>query len=90
MNHELHPEKVTVWYAICSTGIIGPYFFEDENDKTVTGERYRHMIQSFLIRQLDYLSLVDMWFQQDGATSHTANPTMKLLNKLFPDKVNQK
>ena len=28
-----------------------------------------------------------MWFQQDGATTHTANTTMKLLNKFFPDKV---
>ena len=85
----LHPEKVTVWSAICSTGIIGPYFFEDENDETVTvtGERYRHMIQNFLIPELDSLGLVDMWFQQDGATSHTANATMKLLNNLFPGKV---
>ena len=48
---------MTVWSAICSTGIIGLYFFEDENDKTVTvtGERYRHMIQNFLIHELDSL-----------------------------------
>ena len=45
------------------------------------------MIQNFLIPELDSLSLVDMWFQQGGATSHTANETMKLLNKLFPQKV---
>jgi len=25
----LHSSKVTVWWAICSFGIIGPYFFED-------------------------------------------------------------
>ena len=66
-----------------------PNVFEDENDETVTvtGERYRHMIQKFLIPELDSLGLVDMWFQQDGATSHTANTKIKLPNKLFPDKV---
>jgi len=26
----LHSSKVTVWCAISSLGIIGPYFFEDE------------------------------------------------------------
>ena len=67
--HELplHPEKVTMWSAICLTEIIGPYFFEDENDITiaVTGERYRRMIHNFLIPELDSLGLVDMYFQQD-------------------------
>jgi hypothetical protein len=29
----LHPERVTVWCAICSTDVIGPYFFEDEMGK---------------------------------------------------------
>ena len=54
------------------------YFFEDENDETVTvtGERYRHMIQNFLISELDSLGLVDMWFQQDGATSHITKATI--------------
>jgi len=36
-----------------------------------------------LIPELDFLGLVGMWFQQDGATSYIANATMKLLNKLF-------
>ena len=55
----LHPEKVTVWSAICSTGIIGPYFFEDENDETVTvtGVRYRHMIQNFLNTRIRFFGL---------------------------------
>ena len=51
----LHSKKVT-------TGIIEPYFFEDENDKTVstTGERYHPMIQNFLISELNSLGLVNM------------------------------
>jgi hypothetical protein len=41
----LHSSKVTVWSAVSSFGIIGPYFFEDEREKavTVTGSRYVHM-----------------------------------------------
>ena len=37
--------KVTVWCAISSFGIIGPYFFEDERERavTVTGPRYVHV-----------------------------------------------
>ena len=40
---ELHPLKCTVWCAITTNEIIGPYFFEDDdgNAVTVTGERYR-------------------------------------------------
>jgi hypothetical protein len=27
------------------------------------------------------------WFQQDGATAHTANNSMKLLNEIFGERV---
>lgn len=30
----------------------------------------------------------DMWSLQDGATSHTARGTVKLLNESLPDRVN--
>lgn len=44
----LHPIKYTVWYGVTSQGSIGPFFFEDEdgNSYTVTGERYRDMLQN--------------------------------------------
>lgn len=85
----LHSVKVTVWCAIWSGGIIGPYFFEDEkgNSVTVTGGRYRHMLEKYLIPKLDVLGLTNMWFQQDGATSHTARATMELLFQMFPGKL---
>ena len=85
----LHPEKVTVWCGIWSGGVIGPYFFEDGNGitVTVTGERYRQMIDTFLTPKMETLGLLNMWFQQDGATSHTANATMRLLHNLFPDQI---
>jgi len=73
----MHPEKVTVWCRLWAGGIIGPYFFKDDNGRNVTvnGERYRVMI--------DELDLVDVWFQQDGATCHTARETMAQLRATF-------
>jgi len=46
----LHSSKVTVWCAISSLEIIGPYFFEDERERavTVTGPHYVHMLENFL------------------------------------------
>ena len=37
----LHPQKVTVWCGFHAGGVIGPYFFVNENDRhfTVNGER---------------------------------------------------
>lgn len=89
MPKPLHPEKLTVWCGLWRHGIIGPYFFKDERGKTVTvnGERYRAMITEFVWPELDGMDLDDMWFQQDGATSHTANVTLELLQEKFPGRV---
>ncbi|GFV85971.1 hypothetical protein TNCV_203511 [Trichonephila clavipes] len=37
----LHPEKLTVWCALWSGGIIGPYFFKSDkgHNVTVNGDR---------------------------------------------------
>ncbi|GFW58547.1 transposable element Tc3 transposase [Trichonephila clavipes] len=59
----LHPEKLTVWCALWAGGIIGPYFFKnDEGHK-------------------------ELWFQQDGATCHTARTTIDLLKDTFGDRL---
>ncbi|GFW76798.1 DUF4817 domain-containing protein [Trichonephila clavipes] len=47
----LHLEKLTVWCALWAGGIIGPYFFKDDegHNVTVNGDRYRAMIKNFFI-----------------------------------------
>ena len=42
----LHSPKVTVWCALSSEGVIGPYFFENEagDTVTVTQETYRTVL----------------------------------------------
>ncbi|GFW47967.1 uncharacterized protein TNCV_2401541 [Trichonephila clavipes] len=45
----LHPEKLTVWCALWAGGIIGPYFFKNDegHNVTVNGDWYRAMITNF-------------------------------------------
>ncbi|GFW02897.1 putative DD41D transposase [Trichonephila clavipes] len=60
----LHPEKLTVWCALWAGGIIGPYFFKnDENHNvTVNGDRYRAMITNFFIPELNNHDVQELWF----------------------------
>ena len=39
---------------------------------TVSGTRYRAMINEFLLPKIQDIGVVDLWFQQDVATRHTA------------------
>ncbi|GFV64137.1 uncharacterized protein TNCV_3206451 [Trichonephila clavipes] len=68
-------------------GIIGPYFFKNDegHNVTVNGDRYRAMITNFFIPELNNHDVQELWFQQDGATCHTARATIDLLNKTFGD-----
>ncbi|GFV92594.1 uncharacterized protein TNCV_1374451 [Trichonephila clavipes] len=73
----LHPEKLTVWCALWAGGIIGPYFFKNDegHNVTVNGDRYRAMITNFFISELNNHDVQELWFQQDGAACHTARAT---------------
>ncbi|CAK1586379.1 unnamed protein product [Parnassius mnemosyne] len=87
----LHSPKVTVWCAISAKKIIGPFFFENDRGATVTvtSERYIDMINNFFVPQLqeEDVDQSGVWFQQDGATAHTARVTMDTLKALFPGKI---
>ncbi|GFV78340.1 putative DD41D transposase [Trichonephila clavipes] len=85
----LHPEKLTVWCALWAGGIIGPYFFKNDEGHNVTvhGDRYRAMITNFFIPELDNHDVQERWFQQDGATCHTARATIDLLKDTFGDRL---
>ena len=49
-----HPKQVTVWCGFWSRGIIGPFFFENEQGDAVTvnGDRYRAMLNEFLFTKI--------------------------------------
>ncbi|GFY36624.1 DUF4817 domain-containing protein [Trichonephila clavipes] len=85
----LHSEKLTVWCALWAGGIIGPYFFKNDegHNATVNGDRYRAMITNFFIPELNNHDVQELWFQQDGATCHTARATIDLLKDTFGDRL---
>ncbi|GFV92629.1 hypothetical protein TNCV_1374801 [Trichonephila clavipes] len=81
----LHPEKLTVWCALWAGGIL---LQNDEgHNVTVNGDRYRAMITNFFIPQLNNHDVQELWFQQDGATCHTARATIDLLKDTFGDRL---
>lgn len=51
------------------------------------GVRYREMLTNFFVPKLQNMDLNSMWFQQDGATCHTARETVELLHESFPGRV---
>ncbi|GFX82927.1 DUF4817 domain-containing protein [Trichonephila clavipes] len=70
-------------------GIIGPYFFKNDegHNVTVNGDRYRAMITNFFIPELNNHDVQELWFQQDGASCHTARATIDLLKDTFGDRL---
>ncbi|GFV03636.1 uncharacterized protein TNCV_1875841 [Trichonephila clavipes] len=81
----LHPRKLTVWCDLWAGGIIGPYFFKNDegHNVIVNGERYRAMITNFFILELNNHDVQELWFHKDGATCHTACATIDLLKDVW-------
>ncbi|GFX85809.1 transposable element Tc3 transposase [Trichonephila clavipes] len=69
-------------------GLVEPFFKNDEgHNVTVNGDRYRAMITNFFIPELNNHDVQELWFQQDGATCHTARATIDLLKDTFGDRL---
>ncbi|GFX48372.1 uncharacterized protein TNCV_4613691 [Trichonephila clavipes] len=84
----LHPEKLTVGCALWAGGITGPYFSKTTKaTRLVNGDRYRAMITNFFIPELSNHDVQELWFQQDGATCHTARATIDLLKDTLGDRL---
>ncbi|GFT45225.1 hypothetical protein TNCV_1987101 [Trichonephila clavipes] len=82
----LHPEKLTVWSRF--VGWWNPSSNNDEgHNVTVNDDRYRAMITNFFIPELNNHDVQELWFQQDGATCHTARATIDLLKDTFGDRL---
>ena len=62
-------------------GVVGPYSFEEGGETvTATSNRYCKMLEKFLQPRLEeFDDSEDFWFQQDGATAHTARRSLGIL-----------
>ena len=65
--------------------IIGRFFFENKQAEAVTvnGDRYRAMMNEFLFTKIEEQDIGNIWFQQDGATCHTAEAIQDVLSPVF-------
>ncbi|KAJ4439381.1 hypothetical protein ANN_07503, partial [Periplaneta americana] len=56
----------------------GPWFFEEDGvTVTVNSQRYTFMINNFLAPRLNALQIDQVWLQQDGGISHTAQISLQ-------------
>ena len=53
----------------------------------VNGDRYRAMLNEFLFTKIEEEDIGNIWFQQDGATCHTAEATLDVLRFVFEDRI---
>ena len=85
----LHSPKVTVWCGLGKCGIFGPFFFEEEEIATVTSNCCIRMFENCSLPELRRreINRASMWFQQDGATAHTARASMIAVRAAFPNHV---
>lgn len=83
IERPLHDKKVLVWCAISAAKIYGPYFFEE----TVNQHNYLDMLRIFFWpKHLRTESYKNYYFQQDGATPHTADLVQEWLSSKLLDK----
>ena len=59
-----HPKRITVWCGFWSRGIIGPFFFENEQGEAirVNGDSYRAMLNEFLFTKIEEDDIGNIWF----------------------------
>ena len=84
-----HPKRVTVWCGFRSRGIIGPFFFENEQGEaiTVNVDQYRVMLNAFLFTKIEEEDIGNIWFQQNGTTYHIAEVALVVLCPIFEDRI---
>ena len=90
METPIHDEKVTVWAALSSTDVIGPFFFESDGSvQTVNSDRYLNLLKGKFLPALHRrnIDINNIWFQQDGATPHTAKHVLEWLHSMFGDRL---
>ena len=80
---------MTGWCEVYSHGIINPKFFENAKGRTVTvhAEWYTVTLETFLCNVLHPRQQDLLWFQQNGATAHTAEISMQVFRTMFPGRI---
>lgn len=80
----LQPFDNCVVRGLPNVGMLGPFFFEEEGRPVRA--RYRSLLLDRVVPAIDELQLPrnQVWFQQDGATPHTARGVLFVCRGSFP------
>ncbi|GFV23764.1 transposase [Trichonephila clavipes] len=88
LNGYVNKQNCRIWSEANPQVLVESFFKNDEgHNVTVNGDRYRAMITIFFIPELNNHDVQELWFQQDGATCHTARATIDLLKDTFGDRL---
>jgi hypothetical protein len=80
----MNSPKLTVWCAMSSNEIVGPFFFEEP---TVDSDDYLNMLKNFFYPFLQRKKITNkIIFQQDGASIHFAKAVRSWLNEKFDNR----
>ena len=84
VSRTLHPQRLTVWAALCAEGIIGPILFHS----SVNSKNYLEMLRDTFIPTAHGLNkIASFWFQQDGARPSRSRDVFSLLYEHFGNQV---
>ncbi|GFY25806.1 uncharacterized protein TNCV_1915561 [Trichonephila clavipes] len=90
-KNQLYPkpsDEKSIYLKKRDLELVESFFKNDEgHNVTVSGDRYRALITNFFIPELNNHDVQELWFQQDGATCHSARATIDLLKDTFGDRL---
>ncbi|GFW54443.1 DUF4817 domain-containing protein [Trichonephila clavipes] len=76
-----------IWMAADQEVGLESFKNDEGHNITVNGDWYRALITNLFYPELNNHDVQKLWFQQDGATCHTARATIDLLKDTFGDRL---
>ncbi len=81
LEKEVNSPGIMCWVGISSSGIVGPFFFEE----SVTGDSYLQLLEDKVWPEIaDWPDIDAVILQQDGAPPHFARQVREWLDDSFP------
>ena len=87
IEHMQGADQLMVWVGLTGNGdLLGPHFVNGNLNTREYLRIVRHNVIQREFRNLG-INLQDVWWQQDGASSHTSNQTINYLRGRFSQKL---
>ena len=87
VSFEQGADQLMVWIGLTGSGsILGPHFIQGNLNTQEYLRIVRYNVVQRDFRRLN-INRLQMWWQQDGASAHTSNASLRYLRGQFPGKV---